>query len=656
MIIILESGSEKGGGGNMNKRCLIIGDGNFTFSLAFCNKHSSEDWTVVATSFEKKDEVIKRYDGASHVIEMLSNIGRGATECKVHCDVMHEVDGTTLHQIPLLNKDYFQRIIFNFPHCGGKSDIRRNQTLLRQFFISSSKILDPVEGEVWITLCKGQGGTPLDNLNRGYCNTWKIVEQAAEGGLILARAFPFKASDWPDYSQTGYRGTGKGFMVEGALTHVFRAPCVDTSVWRPTSIPHHELQGCRYCGCDKISSIDISAKIQQLAELQAYDTFEYPLLKQQWHPLFKIRESLTILIKRRLTAMKYSVTDMAAIECPLLLYHKSGSRCLSNCIPNTLLSINTRSGVDDIGEDASDTSEVIVFESHMEQRLPQSASLANKEECLIQSGACIRQTPLSSFNDNYYKPLVTHQLMICFRVSSTATAIMNDLIERILTDVLYNRDSSRFDSGLTIIDSESSSCSRTTISYCGCIVATCCRFPASSFGKDTESSVFSCVFELDQLVMMKCGVPDVRMLWSKDRRLYEQFTSNSSSPLNPIYLYPPVHIHDVSFWVHIPTADAVNSSNPATTSVKDGADHNHHLLSMVQIKLTSLIRQCCGMMVVSLSTVDVYHAGDYSNGRTSFCFRLTYSSCDIPLTFADTKLIQDELRKSIASTPGWELR
>ena len=87
-------------------------------------------------------------------------------------------------------------------------------------FFTAAKFLDKVHGEVHISLCKGQGGTPVDCLERGYENSWKIVEMAAEGGLILTAVKPFKTEQYPGYLPNDYRGQNKGFVLEGALTHV----------------------------------------------------------------------------------------------------------------------------------------------------------------------------------------------------------------------------------------------------------------------------------------------------------------------------------------------------------------------------------------------------------------------------------------------------
>lgn len=200
---------------------LIVGDGNFSFSLALCRRGLSTHnvCKVVATSLESLATVLTR----THAEENL----RKLRLCK-DVWVMHEVDGTHLgdHQGLKALSLLYDAIIFNFPHTGGKNKIRSNQTLLNSFFVSaSSSGLLAVEGEVHVTLCHGQGGTPADSGHRGYENSWKVVEMAAEGGLVLDRIESFMRSDVPGYTPTGYRGhSDKGFSLDGALRHVFRFP------------------------------------------------------------------------------------------------------------------------------------------------------------------------------------------------------------------------------------------------------------------------------------------------------------------------------------------------------------------------------------------------------------------------------------------------
>ena len=216
---------------------LVLGDGNFSFSLSLCEQLSSEpnddSVRVVATSYESQERVLQRAR-TGDVLKRLSECPGVLT--------LHSVDATKLEECEDLKKLGLQysAIVFNFPHTGGKGRIEQNRALLKEFFISVAKSTFLCEGgEILLSLCRGQGGTPLDPPQRGYENSWKACEMAAEGGFVLSRVEPFPASRYPDYVPTGYRGhTDKGFRLEGALRYAFKYPCATRMALYPLQYQH----------------------------------------------------------------------------------------------------------------------------------------------------------------------------------------------------------------------------------------------------------------------------------------------------------------------------------------------------------------------------------------------------------------------------------
>jgi len=214
---------------------LILGDGNFSFSLSLLEGLCStrHDFKLVATSLEAQSDVMRRKQAEDNLTKLSQS---------ENTYVFHGVDCTKLASHEALRDigPTYDRVIFNFPHTGGKSKIQCNRNLLKDFFVSlsESQLLSKA-GEVHLTLCHGQGGTPGEDSQRGYENSWKAVEMAAEGRLVLDRVEPFNAFEYPEYTQTGYRGhSDKGFSVDHSLCHVFRKPLPDVPSLYPPCYTH----------------------------------------------------------------------------------------------------------------------------------------------------------------------------------------------------------------------------------------------------------------------------------------------------------------------------------------------------------------------------------------------------------------------------------
>ncbi|XP_064481061.1 ferredoxin-fold anticodon-binding domain-containing protein 1-like isoform X2 [Ornithodoros turicata] len=194
-------------------RILLVGEGNFSFTVALLGK--LEHTEIIATCSQEQNPYSTEQQKYMSQADAM-----GAR-------VLTNVDARCLHLHPNIYTDKFDCIIFNFPHVGGKMKICRNRKLVKDFFTSASQLLAP-KGEIWMTLCKGQGGTPADSLHRRKDDTWKVVEMAAYGGLVLTAVRSFKAAEYAGYNPIG--SGAKPFSIEGALTHIFE--------WRGFPIVH----------------------------------------------------------------------------------------------------------------------------------------------------------------------------------------------------------------------------------------------------------------------------------------------------------------------------------------------------------------------------------------------------------------------------------
>ena len=215
---------------------LVLGDGNLSWSLAMAKRLSDSDYEarLLCTTYETFEELCGKY-GSELIIATVREL------CLLGAQVRHGVDATSLggHLEP---DRIFDRIVFNFPHWGGKGQIQRNRRLLGSFFKSAVQFLENDAGEVHVSLAQGQGGTPMDKDLGATANTWRVVEHAAGAGLICAAVMPFTPPE--GYRCTGRRSTDLRFWLGGALLHIFvrgdregavslypPSYCLDMSFW-----------------------------------------------------------------------------------------------------------------------------------------------------------------------------------------------------------------------------------------------------------------------------------------------------------------------------------------------------------------------------------------------------------------------------------------
>ena len=171
-----------------SENVLVVGDGNFSFTLCLASALSNTSVKIIATSLDSRSE-LEENDFA------VKNIGKLSAYENV--EILHEVDATDLSKT--FGPRVFDRVIFNFPHLGGKSNIGKSRKLLDRFFASAAKHVEPCKGDVCVSLCQGQGGTPLDNPRRELGNTWQVVYQAAKSGesfLRSVRSYYNGSRDW----------------------------------------------------------------------------------------------------------------------------------------------------------------------------------------------------------------------------------------------------------------------------------------------------------------------------------------------------------------------------------------------------------------------------------------------------------------------------
>ncbi|KAI5208531.1 hypothetical protein E4T39_01302 [Aureobasidium subglaciale] len=190
-------------------RILVIGDGDLSYSRSLVDTHGCA--ALLATTYDSAAELAEKYPQAQENKEAIE-----AEEQRV----LHGVDATKLGQREVKKQaGGWERVIFNFPHVGGKStdvnrQVRYNQgvEMLVSFFGAVTPLLAP-HGTVIVTLFEGEPYT-----------LWNIRDLGRHAGLEVQRSFRFQAEAYPGYAHARTLGNiegGGGWKGEERLSRSY---------------------------------------------------------------------------------------------------------------------------------------------------------------------------------------------------------------------------------------------------------------------------------------------------------------------------------------------------------------------------------------------------------------------------------------------------
>nr|CDP32229.1 Putative protein of unknown function [Podospora anserina S mat+] len=168
---------------------LLLGEADLSFSASLSSHHKCT--ALTSTVFEPSLPALQeKYPHVDKNISLLLSPPNAHPNSPPNNNkLLYNIDATKLS----LKSQSFSRIIFNFPHIGGKSkdvnrQVRANQEMMVGFFRRALLHLAP-RGKIIVTLFEGEPYT-----------LWNIRDLARHAGLEVERSFRFQAGAYPGYA------------------------------------------------------------------------------------------------------------------------------------------------------------------------------------------------------------------------------------------------------------------------------------------------------------------------------------------------------------------------------------------------------------------------------------------------------------------------
>lgn len=610
------------------RRLLLVGEGNFSFAASLIDG-LDPGVSVTATGFQHRADL----EGDPVALENLRRLRERGVE------VRFGVDCTQLAHALQADDREFDRIYFNFPHCGRKAGVAKNRELLAKFFQSCADVLAK-EGEVHVALCRGQGGTPADKPQREWHNSWQVVAMAALGGFILSDVCPFSCEAVPGYKCTGYRSQDRPFHIEGALTYIFTQSLPFESSWPRTFRVRLEDRWFYFTEPEAL-----------LGKLNRR-FLEAP----SCHPIRTINEKLIAELGKTF--------PLKRLRCPLPLLSQGGPSVLPpgtcDLLPTFWIHLHEDSSCSELlnGEITQDMEEIP--ESGSERTLPKSLS---RDGCKATQEAICEQVKLrlrpsllvhveAVIHSPEFLPGSLHVLSgpvfrKCHILPFTMPAFhetlfilgfnrntkesrlppllghLKDTLGNFLTQTLQERSSLSTSVDFVLqpngkdyiihVRSLKFGPDCTEILNVGSVVT-------STIVQHKHQGFVFVSINLDLLVMLAYDISDWRILWTFDNRFLKRFASGKIEHFKSYSLYPPCYVHDVSFWL-----DEKNAFD--------------------ELEFHTVARAVSQDTVISIQFLDRFQHPETQ--QVSLCYRLTYQTCDKALTPQLAAAMQSQFRKEI---------
>lgn len=183
---------------------LLLGEGDFSFTRALCrilweNKSDRDHWvdfvncklgldisvnslnsiSITSTSFDSKEEVNRKYPGATKIIEEIKSFNVET----LRVEVVNGVNACELKSS--FGSRQYNVIIWNHPHLGIENSII-HRFLIAHLFHSAKQVLTKC-GRINISLVTGQE------------ERWGLLSEVPKFGFALTNIIPFLECEWLGY-------------------------------------------------------------------------------------------------------------------------------------------------------------------------------------------------------------------------------------------------------------------------------------------------------------------------------------------------------------------------------------------------------------------------------------------------------------------------